>query len=104
MRAVLLLLTIAMALAVPAIHSADDKAKEKDDKPRPERHADPKQTSPEARAARKAKDMNGGGRVLSVSPDDKGHRVKVLKKGEVHEIHVPDEEAEQNGQHPAEHQ
>ena len=100
MRAVPLLLTIAMALAAPAIHS-DDKAKDKDEKPRPERHADPKQTSPEARAARKAKDMNGGGRVLSVSPDDKGHRVKVLKKGEVHEIHVPDEEADPNAQHPA---
>jgi hypothetical protein len=36
-----------------------------------------------AEAARRAQQQNGGGRVLSVDPEDGGYRVKVLKDGEV---------------------
>lgn len=39
-------------------------------------------------AARRAQQRNGGGRVLSVDPDDGGYRVKVLKDGEVRTHHV----------------
>jgi len=35
------------------------------------------------RAARRAQQRNGGGRVLSVDPEGAGYRVKVLKDGEV---------------------
>ena len=41
-----------------------------------------------AEAARRAQAANGGGRVLSVEPDGKGYRVKVLKDGEVRTHHV----------------
>ena len=95
-----LLLLIAVALAVPAVLAAD--AKPKDDKPHHERHVDPEKSTPEARAAKRAKDINGGGRVLSVSPDENGHRVKVLKKGEVKVIHVPDDD-ERAAERPPEH-
>jgi len=40
-------------------------------------------------AARRAQQMNGGGRVLSVDPNGPGYRVKVLKEGEVRVITVP---------------
>lgn len=43
-----------------------------------------------ADAARKAQQRNGGGRVLSVEPEGAGHRVKVLKDGEVRTHHVED--------------
>lgn len=41
-----------------------------------------------AAAAREAQARNGGGRVLSVDPEDGGYRVKVLKNGEVRTHHV----------------
>lgn len=41
-------------------------------------------------AARRAQQMNGGGRILSVDPNGPGYRVKVLKEGEVRVIAVPD--------------
>ena len=44
----------------------------------------------QAEAARRAQQRNGGGRVLSVEPDGSGHRVKVLKDGEVRVLHVED--------------
>ena len=44
----------------------------------------------QAEAARRAQLRNGGGRVLSVEPDGRGHRVKVLKDGEVRVLHVED--------------
>lgn len=39
-------------------------------------------------AARQAQQRNGGGRVLSVDPENGGYRVKVLKDGEVRTHHV----------------
>ena len=45
----------------------------------------------QAEAARRAQLRNGGGRVLSVEPDGAGHRVKVLKDGEVRVLHVEDD-------------
>lgn len=39
-------------------------------------------------AARRAQQQNGGGRVLSVDPENGGYRVKVLKDGEVRTHHV----------------
>jgi hypothetical protein len=96
-----LLLLVAMTLPAPLVQSADP-PRAKDEKPRRERHVDPEKSTPEARAAKRAQDMNGGGRVLSVTPDADGHRVKVLKKGEVHVIHVPAEDPPQRPpeQHP----
>lgn len=44
-----------------------------------------------ALAARRAQQRNGGGRVLSVDPEGRGYRVKVLKDGEVRTHHVEDE-------------
>lgn len=41
-----------------------------------------------ADAARQAQQRNGGGRVLSVDPENGGYRVKVLKDGEVRTHHV----------------
>lgn len=41
-----------------------------------------------ADAARLAQQRNGGGRVLSVEPEGRGYRVKVLKDGEVRTHHV----------------
>ena len=40
--------------------------------------------------ARRAQQMNGGGRVLSVENVDGGHRVKLLKNGEVRVVVVPE--------------
>ncbi|MDB5987342.1 MAG: hypothetical protein JWR16_2395 [Nevskia sp.] len=40
-------------------------------------------------AARRAQQMNGGGRILAVDPNGPGYRVKVLKEGEVRVIAVP---------------
>jgi hypothetical protein len=40
-------------------------------------------------AARRAQQMNGGGRILSVDPNGPGYRVKVLKEGEVRVFAVP---------------
>jgi len=40
-------------------------------------------------AARRAQQVTGGGRVLSVDPNGPGYRVKVLKEGEVRIINVP---------------
>lgn len=40
-------------------------------------------------AARRAQQMNGGGRVLSIDPNGPGYRVKVLKEGEVRVFAVP---------------
>jgi hypothetical protein len=45
----------------------------------------------QAEAARRAQLRNGGGRVLSVEPEGAGHRVKVLKDGEVRVLHVEDD-------------
>ena len=42
----------------------------------------------QAEAGRRAQLRNGGGRVLSVEPEGAGHRVKVLKDGEVRVLHV----------------
>ena len=43
-----------------------------------------------AEAARRAQQINGGGRVLSVEPIGSGHRVKVLKDGEVRVLQIED--------------
>jgi hypothetical protein len=42
------------------------------------------------RIAREAQRQTGGGRVLSVQPSEFGHRVKLLKDGEVHVLTVPE--------------
>ena len=39
-------------------------------------------------AARRAQEMNGGGRVLAVEPAGNGYRVKLLKDGEVRVVYV----------------
>lgn len=46
-------------------------------------------------AARRAQEQNGGGRVLSVQPAEGGHRVKLLKNGEVRVLTVPEQEREE---------
>ncbi|TAM11271.1 MAG: hypothetical protein EPN72_04145 [Nevskiaceae bacterium] len=43
-----------------------------------------------ATAARRAKQFNGGGRVLSVYPETDGYHVRILKHGEVRVVVVPD--------------
>lgn len=40
-------------------------------------------------AAQRARQINGGGRVLAVDPADDGYRVRVLKNGEVRSVFVP---------------
>jgi len=40
-------------------------------------------------AARRAQQMNGGGRVLAADPAEGGYRVRVLKNGEVRSVYVP---------------
>src|SRR5258708_944791 len=64
-----------------------------DDKEDAPKHEHRQPQSPAAIAARRAQDMNGGGRVLSAQRDgdDHGYNVKVLKKGEVRVIYVPDD-------------
>jgi len=52
--------------------------------PRPERSLSA------GEAAKRAQQMNGGGRVLSVEPATNGYRVKLLKDGEVNAVLVPD--------------
>lgn len=42
-----------------------------------------------ATAARRAKQFNGGGRVLSVYPETDGYHVRILKHGEVRVVVVP---------------
>jgi hypothetical protein len=39
-------------------------------------------------AGRRAQQLNGGGRILSVDTQDQGYRVKLLKDGEVRVINV----------------
>lgn len=41
-------------------------------------------------AARRAQEMNNGGRVLSVEPAGGGWRVKLIKNGDVRIVFVPD--------------
>lgn len=41
-------------------------------------------------AARRAQQMNNGGRVLSVEPASGGWRVKLIKQGDVRIVFVPD--------------
>jgi Ni/Co efflux regulator RcnB len=43
-----------------------------------------------AAAARRAQAQNDGGRVLSVDRADNGHRVRLLKDGEVRTFFIPD--------------
>jgi hypothetical protein len=49
----------------------------------------PEQRRPSGDAARRAQQLNGGGRVLSVYPSGSGYRVKLLKDGEVSVVDVP---------------
>lgn len=42
-------------------------------------------------AARQAQARNGGGKVISVDPTDDGYRVKLLRRGDVRVLHIPDE-------------
>jgi len=60
---------------------------------RPQREAQGRHAAPPGRSdqiAREAQRQNGGGRVLSVQPTEGGHRVKLLKDGEVHVLTVPE--------------
>jgi hypothetical protein len=41
-------------------------------------------------AARRAQQINGGGRVLAVDPAESGYRVRVMKDGEVRSVYVQD--------------
>lgn len=40
-------------------------------------------------AARRAQDLNGGGRVLSVERRPNGYRVKLIKRGDISIVFVP---------------
>ncbi|MGH8441461.1 MAG: hypothetical protein ACRETF_01005 [Nevskiaceae bacterium] len=64
---------------------AQEKREERKDEWRDHRRDNRDRT---AEAARRAQLRNGGGRVLSVEPEGRGHRVKVLKDGEVRVHHV----------------
>jgi len=44
-------------------------------------------------AAQRARQINGGGRVLAVEPADNGYRVRILKDGEVRSLYVPSDQA-----------
>ncbi len=77
-------------LAGPADARSRDKDKDKQAQSQQERQ-DRKERDRSADAARRAQQRNGGGRVLSVERERAGHRVKVLKDGEVRVLHVEDE-------------
>jgi hypothetical protein len=83
---------------------ADARSRGQDREQRSEQRQEQRQDRPERRepqrdnrgdrgdrsgdAARQAQQRNGGGRVLSVDPENGGYRVKVLKDGEVRTHHV----------------
>jgi len=68
-----------------------DKDKQQTQEPAKERREDRRETRDRrAEAARRAQQLNGGGRVLSVEPVGGGHRVKVLKDGEVRVLQIED--------------
>lgn len=43
-------------------------------------------------AARLAQKQQGGGRVLSVDSEEGGYRVKLLQKGDVHIVFIPEQQ------------
>lgn len=79
----LLLASALAALATLGASSADA-----GERPRRER-AEQVRPGRNDEAAKQAQRMNGGGRVLSVEPSEGGHRVKLLKNGEVRVLVVP---------------
>ena len=83
MRLPALLISAVLALGSGAGFADDKQEHEKG------RHPHPRQND---EAARRAQQQNGGGRILSVEPAEGGHRVKVLKNGEVRVLVVPEEE------------
>lgn len=88
MRAIVpLLLVLACALGAGEAAAGDRRNND-----RPQREArghHGQQPGRNDRIAREAQRQNGGGRVLSVKPSEFGHRVKLLKDGEVHVLTVP---------------
>lgn len=72
---------------------ADARSRDKDqrDRPRAERRvSDERSDSQSGRAAQRAVEANGGGRVLSVEREGGGFRVKVLKDGDVRTHYISD--------------
>ena len=94
MRSALLVCILVSAglMSGPADARARDKDKQaqiqEQAKERREERRDTRDRS--AEAARRAQQLNGGGRVLSVEPAGAGHRVKVLKDGEVRVLQIED--------------
>ena len=82
----LLVISTLLALGSGAGFADDKQEHEQHDRGR---HPHPRQND---EAARRAQQQNGGGRILSVEPAEGGHRVKVLKNGEVRVLVVPEEE------------
>ena len=78
------IVALGTGFAVADDQSRDDHAAERG------RHAS--RRPPNNEAAKRAQNMNGGGRVLSVEPAEGGHRVKLLKNGEVRVLVVPESE------------
>jgi hypothetical protein len=70
-------------------HRRDDRREERSEERREEdhEHYTPRRDR-SAEAAQRAQQRNGGGRVLSVEPENAGYRVKVIKDGEVRVHHV----------------
>lgn len=111
MRAQLLILGALLSAGL-LTQPADARSRDRDERPRQEQRDDRREDRRESRreqrpeerrderrehrgdrsaaAARRAQERNGGGRVLSVEPENAGYRVKVLKDGEVRTHHVED--------------
>jgi len=99
----LLILAAALATSPAWAHGHDDRRAAPGLMQPPQFQRDPRQFQPQyspqyqrppaefspGDAARRAQQMNGGGRILAVDPNGPGYRVKVLKEGEVRVIAVP---------------
>ena len=85
---------LAAALFAFGVNGAIADDRQRDRPPREARghHAAP--PGRDDRIARDAQRQTGGGRVLSVQPGEGGHRVKILKDGEVHVLTVPERDRE----------
>jgi hypothetical protein len=66
-----------------AVESTESREQPREDKREDKREERRQRRDGSADAARQALQRNGGGRVLSVEPQDSGYRVKVIKDGEV---------------------
>ena len=75
-------------LMQPAFADPGDRLQQRREQREQRREQQPGRSGP-SDAARRAQELNGGGRVLGVTPSDQGYRVKLLKQGEVRVLTVP---------------